>query len=75
MPRPKAGEPSAIKQVYPKTGGVIMLYDFLNSPAANSLAVVCFIKQGVKENEKEISHITGVDFNNTTRQRHKYLYR
>jgi hypothetical protein len=38
--RPRTvGEPSVIKQGFPKTGGVIGFYDFLNSPAAISLAV------------------------------------
>jgi hypothetical protein len=38
-PRFQVGELPVIKQACPKTGGVILFYDFLNSPAANPLAV------------------------------------
>ena len=33
----QVGEPSVIKQGNPKTGGVILLGDFLNSPTAKSI--------------------------------------
>ena len=51
VPPHSVGEPSAIPQVYPKAGGVIMLYDFLNSPTTKSLVVFCLPNKEL-ENEK-----------------------
>ena len=44
----QVGEPSVIKQGNPKTGGVILLGDFLNSPTAKSIWIGGVFIQGKK---------------------------